>query len=243
MKGYQRALDATALVIAGLSTSVVLARLGGLGLPDGVSSRQAALVGIDVLAVVVGMSGMVALAVRVVRSGPSRGRLTRGHLVAAGIGRTLLAVGAVLVVQHVLPWWRHQLLQGAWQPIDAHAAVVRWAPTEVVATVVLPVAYLLTRLSASKREVRARQPPISTATLADWSGIGPVYETTWWVCPTCDRAFAGRAHCRGTAVWVHDEATTRPTTRMWKVSGRAQTPVPTASFDSDLEETASSLPA
>src|SRR6516165_2894924 len=106
MKAYQRAVDATALIIGGVSTSVVLARFGALGLPDGGSSRQPALVGIDVLAVVVGMTGMVALAVQVLRSGPSRRRLTRGHLVAAGIGRPLLALGALPVVQHLLPWWR-----------------------------------------------------------------------------------------------------------------------------------------
>src|SRR6516162_11060131 len=80
MEHHEGKVVALALVTAGLSTSVVLARFGALGVPDGVSHRHAALVGVVAAAVAIGLTGMVLLAVRVIRAAPHGFRLTRRHL-------------------------------------------------------------------------------------------------------------------------------------------------------------------
>jgi len=242
MEDYEGKLVALALVTGGLSTSFVLARLGALGVPDGVSHRHAALAGVDAAAVVIGLTGMILLAVRVIRAAPRGFRLTRGHLVAAGVGRPLAALGAVVLVQHLLPWWRRELASGAWQHTRAHAGLLRWAPTEVVAVAAVPLGFLLALLTTSAREARARRQPVSTAVVTEVNGIGPLYRSTWWVCPTCDRAFASESNCRGTAVWAHDGVAAAPTTKDWRVIIPSPRPVVSRSYDSSLERAPSSTP-
>jgi hypothetical protein len=235
MEHHEGKVVALALVTGGLSTSVVLARFGALGVPHGVSHRHAALVGVGAAAVVIGLTGMIVLAVRVIRAGPHGYRLTRRHLVAAGVGRPLVAVAGVVLVQHLLPWWRHELASGAWVHSGAHAGLLRWAPTEVVAVAAIPLAYLLALLTASAREAKARRLPVSTAVVTAVNGIGPLYRSTWWVCPTCDRAFTCESTCRGTAVWAHDEAAATPTTKDWRVVIPSPRPVVTRSYESLAE--------
>lgn len=213
--GYQPGPVAAALVIGGLSTAVVLARFGALGVPDGVSHRRVALLGVDIAAVVVGLTGMIVLAMRVRRAAMEGFRLTRRQLVASGVGRPLVAMGGVVLAQHLLPWWRHELASPTWLHSHAHAGLLRWAPSEVVAITVLPMAYLLALLSSSTWEARARRQPVSVAAVMNRSGVGRRYLTTWWVCPICDHVFGTESRCRGTAVWAHDETAAVPTPEDW----------------------------
>jgi hypothetical protein len=235
MKDDGGKLVAVALVTGGLSTSFVLARFGALGVPDTVSHRQVALLAVDAAAVIVGVTGMILLAVRVIRAAPDGYRLTRRYLVGAGVGRPLVAVGGVVLVQHLLPWWRRQLASGSWLHSQAHAGLLRWAPTEVVAAVAVPLAYLLFLLTCSTWEGKARRPPVSTAVVTNVNGIGPLYRSTWWVCPTCDRVFTAASSCNGTAVWAHDEVAAAVTTKDWRVSVPAPMPVVSRSYDSYLD--------
>ena len=236
MEHHEGKVVALALVTAGLSTSVVLARFGALGVPDGVSHRHAALVGVVAAAVAIGLTGMVLLAVRVIRAAPHGFRLTRRHLTAAGVGRPLVAVAAVVVVQQLLPWWRRKLVSGAWVHTGDHSALLRWAPTEVVAVVALPVGYLLVVLTASARERKARRLPVSTAVITQVNGIGPLYRSTWWVCPACERAFTSESTCRGTAVWAHARTVATPTTQDWRVVIPSPRPVATPAYDSSVSQ-------
>jgi hypothetical protein len=226
---------ALALVTGGLSTSLVLARFGSLGVPEGVTHRHAALVGVDVAAAVIGLTAMFLLAVRVVRAAPGGFHLTRRYLVAAGAGRPLLAVAGVVLVQHLLPWWRHQLTSGTWLHAQADAGLLRWAPTEVAVAVALPLAYLFTLLTCSAWEGKARRPPVSTAVVTNVNGIGPLYRSTWWVCPTCDRVFATASTCHGTAVWAHDEDEATATTKDWRVVIPSPQPIVERSYESYAE--------
>ena len=232
MEHHEGKVVALALVTAGLSTSVVLDRFGALGVPDGVAHRHTALVGVAVAAVAIGLTGMVLLAVRVIRAAPHGFRLTRRHLLSAGLGRPLVAVAAVVLVQHLLPWWRRKLVSGSWIHTGDHSALLRWAPTEVAVVVALPVAYLLVVLTASAREAKARRLPVSTAVITQVNGIGPLYRSTWWVCPACDRAFTSESACRGTAVGAHGEVTATPTTQDWRVVIPSPRPVVTRAYDS-----------
>jgi hypothetical protein len=242
MEGYEPRVVAVALVTGGLSTSVVLARFGALGVPDGVSHRSLALLAVTAVALLVGLTGMIALAVRVIRAARGGFRLTRGHLVAAGLGRPLVAVGGVVLVQHLLPWWRHELLSGAWQDSQARVWLLRWAPTEVVAIAALPVLYLLVLLSSRTWEARARRQPVRPATVTTLSGIGQLYRSTWWVCPTCDRAFASDATCRGTSVWAHDAVAAAVTAKGWRVLVPPPRPVVSPSYDAVMDQMASAAP-
>jgi hypothetical protein len=242
MEGYQPRVVAVALVTGGLSTSVVLARFGALGVPDGVSHRSLALLAVTAVAVLVGLTGMTALATRVIRATPGGFRLTRGHLVTAGLGRPLVAVGGVALAQHLLPWWRGELLSGAWQDSQARVWLLRWAPTEVVVVAALPVLYLLVLLSSRTWEARARRQPVTPATVTTLSGIGQLYRSTWWVCPTCDRAFASEATCRGTSVWAHDAVVAAPTAKDWRVLVPPPRPVVSPSYDALLDHMASVAP-
>jgi hypothetical protein len=226
---------AVALVTGGLSTSLVLARFGSLGVPEGVSHRHAALLAVDVAAVVIGLTAMVLLARQVLRAAPDGFHLTRRYLVAAGAGRPLLALGAVVLVQHLLPWWRHQVTSGTWLHAQANAGLLRWAPTEVVVAVALPLAYLFARLTCSAWEKKARRAPVSTAVVTNVNGIGPLYRSTWWVCPTCERVFAVASTCHGTAVWAHDEEMATSTTTDWRVAIPSARPVASPSYESYAE--------
>jgi hypothetical protein len=217
MEAYKPRVVAAALVTGGLATSLVLARFGVLGVPHRVSHRHLALLGVGAAAVVVGLTEMIVLAMRVIGASERGFRLTLSHLVAAGLGRPLVAVGGVVAVQHLLPWWRHELLSGAWRHSQARAGLLRWAPTEVVVATALPMLYLFALLSSRAWEARARRQPVTPATVTALSGIGQRYRSTWWVCPTCDRPFAAESTCRGTFVWAHDAVAATPTTKNWTV--------------------------
>jgi len=235
MKAYEPRVVGAAVVSSGLCTTLVLARFGALGVPGGVSHRHIALLGVGVAALVVGLTGMILLAVRVIREAERGFRLTRSHLVASGLGRPLVAVGGIIAVQHLLPWWRHELQSGAWRHSQARSWLLRWAPTEVVVAVALPILYLFTVLSSRAWEARARRQPVSPATVTTLSGVGQRYRSTWWVCPTCDRPFATESTCRGTYVWAHDEVAATPTTKDWRVLVPPPRPVVAPSYDAVLE--------
>jgi hypothetical protein len=55
-------------------------------------------------------------------------RLTRRQLVAAGVGRPLVAIGGVVLAQRLLPWWRHELASPAWLHPHAHARPAALGP-------------------------------------------------------------------------------------------------------------------
>jgi hypothetical protein len=241
MEAYEPRVVAVALVTGGLSTSVVLARFAALGVPDGVSHRHLALLAITAAAVLVGLTGMILLAVHVGREARRGFRLTRSQLVAAGLGRPLVAVGGVVLVQRLLPWWRHELLSGAWQDSQARTGLLRWAPTEVVAVAALPMLYVFVLLSSRTWEARTRRPPVTTATVTTLSGIGQLYRSTWWVCATCERAFASESTCCGTSVWGHDEVAAAPTAKDWRVLVPPPRPVVSPSYDAVLDQRASAV--
>ena len=213
--GHEPRAVVAALIVGGVSTAAALARFGALGVPDRISHRQAALLGVIIAAVVVGLTGMIVLARRVRRAARAGFRLTRRQLAAAVVGRPLVAVGGVVLAQRLLPWWRHELASGQWRHSHAHAGLLRWAPTEVVAVTALPMAYLLALLSSSTWEARARRQPLSVAAVTNGGGVRRRYHASWWVCPTCGRAFSTESNCRGTSVWAHDEIAAAATADQW----------------------------